>query len=712
MKDFPTIRRYIQYVFRFWPFIIPVLVLFPGLSSFPYPAQSSEYSDMVLTYYPKWMFLRNQLINFHVLPFWNPTILSGTPFAANPLSDFFYLPGWLSILFPFPLGFNILCVIHLVGGAIGMYLLLRMENLTHYAALLGAVVFEAMPKIFAHYGAGHLSLVYAIPWTPWLLWATQQRLAKQRNIRGHLEIVFLALIFFADVRWAFYAGCIWVVYNIAHSHSLEHEIQNKSHINIIWNILRMTLLYALLCAPLAIPLWEFTRLSSRSLMEAADVFIYSLPLSRFIGLFFPDFGGFHEWVLYPGGVIIMLCIVLIVGGKVNKSARFWLWTALFTLVFSLGSNIPGFSFLAKLPIFDLLRVPSRALFLTGIAISALSAYSLDQLWKDPQEINQRRIFLILTSVTFFSILMSIGLWFLGIKLYGNFIWGSIIISLGSILIGLRIAGWQKNIVWYVSLITLCLMDLLWVDISLIKFVHRNEVFAEDRALGDYLLKQSGLFRTYSPSYSLAQQTAANYDLQIADGVDPMQLQSYVGFMQQATGIPWKSYSVTLPPYANGNPSNDNASYQPDPYLLGLLNVRFIASEFDISIEGLKLKERFGETRLYENTRALPRAWIQPLVNTPSDGIQAVREIRWTPNKIEITAEGPGLLVLSEIHYPGWQAWVDGNKVKIQTAVGLLRSISLDPGIHLIRFQFYPFSVFLGLLISLITLVYLWFRRNC
>ena len=42
-----------------------------------------------------------------------------------------------------------------------MYRLLRAEGLEHRPALLGALAFEAIPKLFAHYGAGHLTLLYA-----------------------------------------------------------------------------------------------------------------------------------------------------------------------------------------------------------------------------------------------------------------------------------------------------------------------------------------------------------------------------------------------------------------------------------------------------------------------------------------------------------------------------------------------------------------------
>ena len=59
------------------------------------------------------------------------------------------------------------------------------------------------------------------------------------------------------------------------------------------------------------------------------------------------------------------------------------------------------------------------------------------------------------------------------------------------------------------------------------------------------------FRIYSPSYSIPQQAAALNELELADGIDPLQLMSYVGFMEETTGIPVNSYSVTMPPFSSG-----------------------------------------------------------------------------------------------------------------------------------------------------------------
>jgi hypothetical protein len=252
-----------------------------------------------------------------------------------------------------------------------------------------------------------------------------------------------------------------------------------------------------------------------------------------------------------------------------------------------------------------------------------------------------------------------------------------------------------------------MIDLARVDASLVHFRPAKMVLSEASQLTDYLSSQAGEFRIYSPSYSLPQQVAANAGVELAGGVNPLQLAGYADFFSKASGVLPTGYSVTLPPYANGMPENANLLYTPDPTQLGLLNVRFLTAEFNINnIEAFELKQVYGETRIYENSLYRPRAWIQA-----QDGENRAAEIlSRTPNRIVVQAQGSGELVLSEVMYPGWRSWVDGVQTDIRTYEGILRSVHLSgEGIHRIDFKFRPVSLYLGLtlcgLAALFCLVY-------
>ncbi len=80
-------------------------------------------------------------------------------------------------------------------------------------------------------------------------------------------------------------------------------------------------------------------------------------------------------------------------------------------------------------------------------------------------------------------------------------------------------------------------------------------------------------------------------------------------------------------------------------------------------------------------------------------------IDYQANNIEVSAKmrSDGFLVLSDIYYPGWKVYVDGEEERIYRGNYLLRAVPLSPGRHRVSFVFNPFSFKLGLWSSLITL---------
>ena len=683
---------------KLWPLLLPLALLLPGLTSFPYPASGADYSDLAISHYPNAVFLKQSLLVWRTLPLWSPTILSGYPFAANPLAGLWYPPGWLALLLPLPLGFNLVIALHLLWGGVGMYRLLRAEGLAHEAALLGGLALVAMPKLFAHYGAGHLTLLYAVSWTPWLLFSVAiYRLRDGRQSLNIMPGIILALIFLADVRWAVFAAAAWLAYSL--SGRREMPAHNLKPTVICFHLFLQASLAILLAAPLALPLLEYTQRSTRNQLAPGDVLSFSLPPARLLGLIFPDFGGPHEWMLYCGAVILMLA--LLGAGWNARRARFWLGLAIFSLVFSLGSYLPPLSLLARLPGLDLLRVPSRALFLTAICCAALAAYAVDDLLRAPASARRGRAGLLLLGLAGFALALTGSIWILSGVLPLSFAWGAAFTLAGAVWIGLRLKVRLSSEVWFLGIVGLCLLDWAFVDRSVFTLRPADSVFGDAKAAAKYLAAQPGRFRVYSPSYSLPQHTAARFGLELAGGVDPLQLQTYTAFMGGASRVPGTGYSVTLPPFAGGDPSKDNAAYAPDSALLGNLNVRYILAEYDLPVEGLALSARFGQTRLYENLLTLPRAWLQPPDLPLGAQAHPVELEQWTPNRVELALDVTGtrqLLVLSELAYPGWQVRVDGKQAQLQEVAGLLRGVVLEPGRHQVLFVFRPLSLLAGLIL--------------
>lgn len=686
-------------------FLLPVFILVPHLNDF-FIQPGVQYTDIAVSHYPNGVFLQNTLLEWKVVPLWSPAILSGFPFVANPLSGLHYPPGWLAYLFPLPLGFNLLVVLHLLWGGAGAFLLLKQEGLRDSSAVFGGLVFEAFPKLFSHLGAGHLTLMYAVCWTPWLLYVEKKsRSTRYRWIAPGMIIGVIAL---ADIRWAAYSGFLWAA-NSLQCDWRSIDIKGRKGLTrlLAWvpSAFTNVCMAIFTAAPLLLPLLQFVSLSSRSRLSPSENVILSLPPAQLFGLVIPNIGGSAEWVLYPGGLVLFLVIYAIGLADVRKRAGFWLGVIFFTLFISLGSNIPYLDSVFSLPVLNLLRVPPRVIFITGLAFGVVSAQSMDTLL-GPRESaivkGEKWVGMVIFGITAFVTLMAIvvALTVQNDLVKIQFAWAAVVLLAGFLILRLF---WSKKIDsnwFYLLLVSTVMVDMVAINCLSLTFLTKQQVLSSGQAAVDFILKDAGeeRFRTYSPSYSLPQQTAAGYGLELADGVDPLQMLSYVLYMEKASGVSFDGYSVTLPSFATGNPAEDNRTSIPDPDLLGLLNVKYVLSEFPLKVQPFNLLASFGNTRVYQNLRVFPRAWIQPAGQAGSEVIQPVQLVEYQPNLIRLTARGPGLLVLSELYYPGWKVSIDNIPANLVIVMDLFRGVYLPEGEHSVIFTYFPGLFYLGLVL--------------
>jgi hypothetical protein len=72
----------------------------------------------------------------------------------------------------------------------------------------------------------------------------------------------------------------------------------------------------------------------------------------------------------------------------------------------------------------------------------------------------------------------------------------------------------------------------------------------------------------------------------------------------------------------------------------------------------------------------------------------VRIASYSPNAVtlEVESDRPGVVVLHDIHYPGWEVTVDGERKPVLRANLLFRGVEVGAGRHRIEFRFRPLSV--------------------
>jgi len=96
----------------------------------------------------------------------------------------------------------------------------------------------------------------------------------------------------------------------------------------------------------------------------------------------------------------------------------------------------------------------------------------------------------------------------------------------------------------------------------------------------------------------------------------------------------------------------------------------------------------------------------PLERPPAT--HTIDVVSYSAQRVKIQADlaYPGILVLSDLHYPGWRATSNGRPIKILVANGIVRGLALGSGQHHIEFIYQPNSFYLGLYVSAIILVML------
>ena len=107
----------------------------------------------------------------------------------------------------------------------------------------------------------------------------------------------------------------------------------------------------------------------------------------------------------------------------------------------------------------------------------------------------------------------------------------------------------------------------------------------------------------------------------------------------------------------------------------------------------------------------------------SDSTCSVVLTAYEPNdlKYEVNSAKGGTVVFSEIYYPGWQAYIDGEKVEHGRANYILRAMNVPAGKHVVEFKFDPDSLhatetiayiaFVLLAIVAVVIVVISYRQN-
>lgn len=91
--------------------------------------------------------------------------------------------------------------------------------------------------------------------------------------------------------------------------------------------------------------------------------------------------------------------------------------------------------------------------------------------------------------------------------------------------------------------------------------------------------------------------------------------------------------------------------------------------------------------------------VAPLAPCGGDQVHAIRTgVNWVT--VDVTMRCRGLLVVGDVHYPGWTATANGQPMTIHAANGSIRAVELPAGTHHVQMRYRPASVYLGLALTI------------
>lgn len=607
--------------------LLLVTGFFPG--SLPFNP-GARYSDAVTSHWGAALFLRTAVIEQQQFPLWRETLMAGAPFAANPLNKTAYPLQWLALLLPAALHLDLMIGLHLVIAGAGMWRWARAQGLRRESAALSAVAFALSPRVIGHTGAGHLDLLYALAWLPWLMdavlrfvsWgvldspstpnpfshaggekgnkpglspshASEERddPTKLSRVRGRDQLqperilpetrqsgvlrqvlqiaLFAALVLLADVRLSLFALSLAAAYGL-------YEIAGaKQWRRLAW-LLPAALLFSLLTASVTLPLLGWSPYLSRAGLTIEEAGMFSLEPAHLIGLVLPPHSGNIETLTYVGLPVLALAVLALITAP--RRRRFWLLALLLAVWFALGQNGWLWSALARLiPALLWFRVPSRAWFVVALALALLAGFGFDWLLdRTHRRTPQRwRLYALIGLVA----ALAGGMFAItGLPIPDAAGWSVIVggggLSLIVLLVFFRAVSIERAAILVVFVV---FADLLITGRSWLEWRGEQDWLTPYQPLAAALIEDNAA-RVYSPDYSLPQQAAEAYGLRLFGGVDPFQIDGVAQAVAQAGGIERVGYSVVVPPLTGimgDDPATANREAVPDTEMLAAWDVSHV-----------------------------------------------------------------------------------------------------------------------------------------
>jgi hypothetical protein len=709
-------------------FLVALVLLFfwPVLTPNPLTRGSFLPGDFISQFYAFNRVAAQQLW-LGKLPLWNPYAYSGHPLLADAQAAVFYIPSLLTMLlgtlWNAPVfALELEAVVHYCLTALFTYAFARCVIEQRGAALVAAAAFT-----FGGYLTGYPPLQLAIlktdVWLPLILLALE--VGARRMAVGHPRpwVAFLGaglalgLAILAghpqSAMYVLYASLAYVLFRTWRVRPRHRALAG----------LGVFLLAGLgLSAAQWLPGLEYALLSGRTQMTYQDL-SGGLPLLELRHMVLVNRSPFYA------GVLPLILALTAIGLCRLRTVWFWTGLGVVTLFLSLGGNTFVYPlFYLLVPGFALFRSQERAAFLLSFSLAMLAGYGMAWLLGQPRSAWLRRLIR-------WSLIGAVGLaalacfgwtlsgqanpsffqWFLEQAIYLILLLAGV-----SLLLWWQARGGARYGLLAMAL-TLVVLDLFRTNATRNLDPRPPEVHTRAPNLIQPVQADPDSFRVYDEG-QLVGSFGCLFDLEDVWGASPLRLERYRRLVEKV----------------------------PTEFVWRLLNVKYVVTwRAVLNLPSAVIAtEAYGDTTAYLHrlTEPGPRAWVVHEVEVIPDDDAAVARlsdpsfspfrtailpiapdivpkaasgvteeaaapstvywVRQEPAHLVLDASLPadGLLVLSEVYYPGWQVKVDTKSAPLLRTNLTLRGVPVPAGPHRIEMVFRPWTVPAGLALSALTLM--------
>ena len=700
------------------------------------PANGGDLASLI---YPNYRFAAESL-RAGDFPFWNPYIQSGAPFAADIQSGLLY-PINLAVFLLAPAVtyrvVTLLVVFHLwLAGAL-TYACARGFGLPRLPSLLAGVAFALSDLFVIH--VGNLNTIAVASWIPLLLLCSHRSAIGGGPLWIGLGALATAMAALAGHAQPLLFGLLGVaLVGLFHAWTPMRRGEVAAVLGRLCPLAAFVALGLAAAAVQLIPAAELTGLSARRAISYDTSTEYSLAPGYLLSFLVPGFygrgpGGYWgQWLRSEGGYVGVLTLVLaFVALHVQRDrvTRMLALVAAFSLLLALGGATALHAlFYRFVPLFGSLRGPARTVVLTDLALALLAGLGLSLVLAAmlPRERGRfeaafgwvkRGWLFALASVPLGGVLLMLLRENPALPRATSAVEGWVMLALwlggAVLLLQARRARWLART-------TLGLLAVGWLALDLVSNSQGLEVTQKDprvafeRAAVIGFLRQdpepfridtdTGVWDVWQPNTAMVQRVP-----DVVGGQHPLELSAFRAY--------WSALGSRSTP------------------LYDLLNAKYLIARKDVPLDWSKFELAFDgdpELKVYRNRRALPRAQLigratvapsheeamrliqrpgfdpaaevvveggEPLAGAATAGTARYQAGSTAAFAVEVAPTAPAYLLLSEVWYPGWRAWVDGRETPVLRADYLFRAVPVQPGDRLVEMRFRPTSWWLAVGLS-------------